>query len=359
MWPDRRLLDLFEIDMPIVQAPMAGAMDAELAIAVAQGGGLGSLPAAMLDAKRLREQVEQFRAGALGKPVNLNFFVHRPPTLNNAREHAWREKLKPYYVEFGIDPAAPVPVSNRAPFDDAFCVVVEELKPKVVSFHYGLPEASLVKRVKAAGCVVISSATTVAEAQWLEKYGCDAIIAQGYEAGGHRGMFLTDDLATQAGTFALVPQIASAVKIPIVATGGIGDARGIVAAMALGASAVQIGTAFLFCPESKITAPHRKALRGVSDEATVMTNVMTGRPARGIVNRVMREVGPISDVAPEFPLAAGALAPLHAKAQAQGSGDFSSMWAGQAAALGRELPAAELMRKLAEEAQALMRRMAG
>jgi nitronate monooxygenase len=357
MWPDRRLLDLFDIEIPIVQAPMAGAMDAALAIAVAQAGGLGSLPAAMLNVQQLREQVEKFGAAAPGKPVNLNFFTHRPPTLNNAREHAWREKLKPYYIEFGIDPAAPVPLSNRAPFDDAFCALVEELKPKVVSFHYGLPEPSLVKRVKAAGCVIMSSATTVAEARWLENNGCDAVIAQGYEAGGHRGMFLTDNLATQIGTFALVPQIAVAVRLPIVATGGIGDARGIVAAMALGASAVQIGTAYLFCPESKIAAPHRAALRTAGDDATVLTNVMTGRPARGIVNRVMRELGPISDVVPEFPLAAGALSPLHAKAQAQDSGDFSSMWAGQAAAFGRELPAGELTIKLAEEAQTLMRRL--
>ena len=358
MWPDRRLLDLFKIDHPIVLAPMAGAMDAELAIAVAQAGGLGSLPVAMLNEQQMRVQLEKFRA-ATDKPINLNFFAHKPPALNNAREHAWREKLKPYYVEFGIDPAAPVPSSNRTPFDASLCAAVEELKPEVVSFHYGLPEAALVRRVKAAGSKVMSSATTVAEARWLEENGCDAVIAQGYEAGGHRGMFLTDNLATQIGTFALVPQIADAVKIPVIATGGIGDARAIAAALALGAAAVQIGTAFLFCPESKISAPHRAALKAARDDGTVLTNVMTGRPARGIVNRVMRELGPISDVAPEFPLAAGALAPLHAKAQAQGSGDFSSMWAGQAAALGREMPAGELTVTLAKEAQALMRQMAG
>ena len=358
MWPDRRLLDLFKIEHPIVLAPMAGAMDAELAIAVAQAGGLGSLPVAMLNEQQMRVQLEKFRA-ATDKPVNLNFFAHKPPVLNNAREHAWRERLKPYYVEFGIDPAAPVPSSNRTPFDAALCAAVEELKPEVVSFHYGLPEAALVRRVKAAGSKVMSSATTVAEARWLEANGCDAVIAQGYEAGGHRGMFLTDNLATQIGTFALVPQIVDAVKLPVIATGGIGDARAIAAALALGAAAVQIGTAFLFCPESKISAPHRAALKAARDDGTVLTNVMTGRPARGIVNRVMRELGPISDVAPEFPLAAGALAPLHAKAQAQGSGDFSSMWAGQAAALGRELPARELTLRLVAETQALMRRMAG
>ena len=359
MWPDRRLLDLFGIELPIVLAPMAGAMDTELAIAVAQAGGLGSLPVAMLDAAKLRAQVENFRAAAPGKPINLNFFTHKPPSLNNAREHAWRERLKPYYAELGIDPAAPVPSSNRTPFDATLCAAVEELKPAVVSFHFGLPDVALVERVKAAGCKVMSSATTVAEARWLEDRGCDAIIAQGTEAGGHRGMFMTDNLATQVGSFALVPQIVDAVKLPVIAAGGITDARGIVAALALGAAAVQIGTAFLFCPESKILPPHRAALKAARDDGTVLTNVMTGRPARGIVNRVMCELGPVSDIAPEFPLAGGALAPLHAKAQAQGSGDFSSMWAGQAASLGREMPARELTVKLADEARALMRRMAG
>ncbi|MGA2566487.1 MAG: nitronate monooxygenase [Pseudolabrys sp.] len=358
MWPDRRLLDLFRIDHPIVLAPMARAMDAELAIAIAQAGGLGSLPAGMLNEQQMRAQVEKYRA-ATGKPLNLNFFAHKPPVPNNARAHAWRERLKPYYTEFGIDPAAPVPSSNRAPFDAALCSAVEDLKPEVVSFHYGLPEAALVERVKAAGCVVMSSATTVAEARWLEAQGCDAVIAQGIEAGGHRGMFLTDDLATQIGTFALVPQIADAVTVPVIATGGIGDARAIAAALTLGASAVQLGTAFLFCPESKITAPHRAALKTVRDDGSVLTNVISGRPARGLINRAIRELGPISDIAPEFPLAGGALAPLHAKAQAQGSGDFSGMWAGQAAALGRELPARELTLRLVQETQALMQRMTG
>jgi len=358
MWPDRRLLDLFGIEHPIVLAPMAGAMDAELAIAVAHAGGLGSLPSALLDAEKLRGQVAQFNATAPGKPVNLNFFVHRPVVPNNAREHAWREALKPYYAELGIDPAAPVPVSNRAPFDDALCQVVEEVKPRVVSFHFGLPDAALVARVKATGSVVIGAATTVAEARWLEAHGCDVVIAQGLEAGGHRGNFLSDNLAAQVGTFALVPQVADAVKVPVIAAGGISDARGIAAAFALGASAVQIGSAYLHCPESKVLPPHRAALRSTGDDSTVVTNVMTGRPARGIVNRVMRELGPISTLAPEFPLAGGALAPLHAKAQANGSGDFSSMWAGQAAGLGRALPARELTLALVEETQQVLRNMA-
>jgi nitronate monooxygenase len=358
MWPDRRLLDLFGIEHPIVLAPMAGAMDAELAIAVAQAGGLGSLPSALLNAEKLRDQVAQFQAAAPGKPVNLNFFAHRPAVPNNAREHAWRETLSPYYAELGIDPHAPVPASNRAPFDDALCQVVEEIKPRIVSFHFGLPEASLVKRVKGAGCIVVGCATTVAEARWLEANGCDVVIAQGFEAGGHRGIFLSDNLAAQVGTFALVPQVADAVSVPVIAAGGVADARGIAAALALGASAAQIGSAYLHCPESKILAPHRAALKDAGDDSTVVTNVMTGRPARGIVNRVMRELGPLSAVAPEFPLAGGALAPLHAKAQAQASGDFSSMWAGQAAGLGRAMPARALTLQLVEETQQILRKMA-
>jgi nitronate monooxygenase len=349
MWPDRRLLELFKIELPIVQAPIAGAMDCELTIAAAEAGALGSLPCAMLNADQIREQMEKIRART-NKPVNLNFFCHRPPALNNAREARWRDRLAPYYRELGIDPAAPVPSSNRTAFDAAMCDVVEETKPEAVSFHFGLPEPRLLERLKAGGFVVVSSATTAAEACWLEQHGVDAIIAQGNEAGGHRGMFLTDDLAAQAGTFALVPQVVDAVKVPVIAAGGITDARGIAAAFALGAAGVQIGTAYLWCPESKISAPHRAALKSARDDGTALTNLMTGRPARGIINRLMREVGPVSDVAPEFPLAAGALAPLRAKAEAQGSGDFSPMWAGQAAALGRAMPAAELTKRLAAEA---------
>jgi nitronate monooxygenase len=354
MWPNNRLIDLLGIEFPIVQAPMAGAMDWELAAAAAEAGALGSLPCAMLNADQVREQMAKIRAHTK-KPINLGFFCHTPPLLNNEREARWRETLAPFYRELGIDPAAPVPSSNRAAFDSAFCDVVEEIKPEVVSFHFGLPEPGLLKRIKAAGAVVLSSATTAAEARWLETRGADVIIAQGYEAGGHRGMFLTDDVATQVGTFALVPLVVDAVKVPVIAAGGITDARAIAAAFALGAAGAQIGSAYLWSPEAKISAPHRAALNGAPSDATALTNLMTGRPARGIINRVMRELGPISDLAPEFPLAAGALAPLRAKAEAQGSGDFSPLWAGQAAALGRALPAGELTRKLAAEALAHMR----
>jgi nitronate monooxygenase len=349
MWPNQRLIELFHIELPIVQAPVAGAMDWELAVAAAEAGALGSLPCAMLNADQVREQMAKIRART-EKPINLNFFCHTRPVLSNEREARWRERLAPYYRELGIDPAAPVPSSNRTAFDDAFCDVVEELAPAVVSFHFGLPEPDLVNRVKATGAVVLSSATTADEARWLEAHGADAVIAQGYEAGGHRGMFLTDDLAAQVGTFALVPQIVDAVKVPVIAAGGITDARGIAAAFALGAAGAQIGTAYLWSPEARISAPHRAALERAPSDATAVTNLMTGRPARGIINRVMREIGPVADVAPDFPLAAGALAPLRAKAEAQGSGDFSPMWAGQAASLGRALPAGELTKKLAAEA---------
>ena len=292
------------------------------------------------------------------KPVNLNFFCHTPPVLNNAREARWRERLAPYYRELAIDPAAPVPSSNRTAFNSIMCDVVEETKPEVVSFHFGLPEAGLLQRLKAGRFLVMSSATTAAEARWLEARGVDVVIAQGNEAGGHRGIFLSDDIATQAGTFALVPQVVDAVKVPVIAAGAVTDARGIAAAFALGAAGVQIGTAYLWCPEAKISAPHRAALKSARDDGTALTNLMTGRPARGIINRLMREVGPISEVAPEFPLAAGALAPLRAKAEAQGSGDFSPLWAGQAASLGRDMPAGQLTKALAAEALERMRALA-
>ncbi len=354
MWPDRRLIDLLGIEHPIVQAPMAGAMDWELAAAVAEAGGLGSLPCGMLSPQQIREQMDKIRART-GKPINLNFFCHAAPELNNAREAAWRNRLAPYYRELGVDPAAPVPSSNRAPFDAAQCELVLELKPQVASFHYGLPDAAFVRRIKETGARVLCSATTVGEARELEAQGADAVIAQGLEAGGHRGMFLTDDLAAQLGTFALVPQIVDAVAVPVIAAGGIVDARAIAAAFALGASGVQIGTGYLFCPEAKIAAPYRAALAEADARGTTMTNVFSGRPARGVVNRFIREVGPSSELAPEFPLATGAVMPLRAKAEAQGSGEFTPLWAGQAAPLGRAMPAGELTRTLAQEALARMR----
>ena len=357
MWPDRRLLDLFKTEFPIVLAPMAGVMDHELVIAAAQGGALGSLPCAMITAEKAREQIKIFRQ-RVSAPLNLNFFCHTPVAADPAREAGWKARLMPYYNELGLDPAAPVNAANRAPFDEAMCALVEEMKPEVVSFHFGLPDHALVKRVKAAGSIVMSSATIVKEAIWLEENGADVIIAQGAEAGGHRGMFLTENIAQQPGTFALVPQVVDAVKVPVIAAGGIADGRGIAAAFALGASGVQIGSAYLRCPESKVIAAARAMLAQAQDDSTVITNVMTGRPARGVANRVIREAGPISPDAPAFPHAATSLAPLKAAAEKLGKVDFTSLWAGQAVRMGRDMPATELTRALAGAALARLSSLA-
>lgn len=357
MWSGRRIQDLFGIELPIIQAPMAGSVGSEMVIAVSEAGGLGSLPCAMLSPEQMRNEISIIRQRT-SRPINLNFFCHQPPQADAAREAAWKRRLEGYYNELGLDPRAPAPSAARAPFDSTMCDLVEEFTPKVVSFHFGLPERALLERVRATGANIISSATTVDEARWLEDQGCDAIIAQGYEAGGHRGVFLPNDISTQAGTMALVPQVVDAVKVPVIAAGGIGDARGVAAAFVLGASAVQIGTAYLFCPEAKVSPLHRDALKRAKDNNTVLTNVFTGRPARGIANRVVREVGPMSDLAPEFPLAAGAIAPLRTKAETAGSGDFSPLWSGQAAAFGREIPAGDLTRQLGAEVLAHLSRFA-
>ncbi len=351
-WPDRRILDLFHIELPILQGPMAGASTPEMAIAVSEAGGLGALPCAQYDLAGARAALAQVRA-ATRRPINVNFFCHTMPQPDAAEEQRWRARLAGYYREMGLDPAMPFPAGGRTPFDAAFCAWIEEARPEIASFHFGLPEPALLQRVKASGAKVIASATTVREAKWLAERGCDAIIAMGYEAGGHRGNFLTEDptrdMTRQVGTFALVPQVADAVKVPVIAAGGIGDARGI-AAGGIGASAVQLGTAYLFTPEAKIPAYHRAALQTVADDETMVTNLFTGRPARGIANRIMREIGPLSADTPHFPLAGGGLIPLRKVSEAAGSGDFSNMWAGQAARLGVEMPAGALTRKLAEEA---------
>lgn len=354
MWPDRRLLDLFAVDHPIVQAPMAGANGPPLAIAVARAGGLGSLATAMLDPAGARAELDEFRRGA-DRSVNVNFFCHTTPAADAAREARWRERLARYRGEFGLDAAAQAAGPARRPFDATMCEWVEEARPRVVSFHFGLPAAALLERVRRAGCVIVSSATTVAEARWLADRGVDAIVAQGAEAGGHRGMFLTEDISTQPGTFALVPQVVDAVAVPVIAAGGVADARGVVAAFALGAAGVQIGTAYLLTSEARTSAVHRAALRTAGADSTAITNVFTGRPARGVLNRLMREVGPVDPTAPEFPLAAGAVQPLRAAAEAAGSGEFSPLWAGQAVALAREVGAGELTRELAERALAVLR----
>ena len=337
---------LFGIELPIIQAPMAGATTPEMVIAVSEAGGLGSLPAAMYTPDGLRAALEVVRKGT-SRPINVNFFCHAIPADDPARMTAWRRRLRPYYLEEGLDPDASAAGAERTPFDEELCAIVEEYRPEVVSFHFGLPAAELLERVRRSGAKVISSATTADEARWLEARGVDAVIAMGAEAGGHRGMFLTDDLSTQLGTFALVPRIVDAVDVPVIAAGGIADARGVASALALGAAAVQIGTAYLFTPEANIHPVYRAALSS-GERRTAITNVFTGRPARGIVNRLMTELGPIDDAVPAFPGAATAVRPLRAAAEAAGRDDFSLLWAGESFPLGRPMSAAELTRSLGE-----------
>jgi len=334
-------------ELPLIQAPMAGVQLSALTIAVCKAGGLGSLPCAMLSVEAMRNELAAIRA-ATERPFNVNFFVHTPPAADPRREASWRAAFAPYYREYGIDPESIPAGPGRAPFTAEAADALEEFKPAVVSFHFGLPPADLVRRMQKWGCKILASATTVDEARWLEAHGADAVIAQGVEAGGHRGNFLSDDISTQPGTFALVPQVVRAVKVPVIAAGGIADAKGVAAARALGASAVQIGTAYLLCPEATTSAVHRAALKSEAARNTALTNLFTGRPARGIVNRVMRELGPINAAAPAFPLATSAITPLRGKAEAQGRGDFSPLWSGQNATGCREIPAGELTRALAQ-----------
>ena len=340
------LQDLLGVELPIIQAPMAGAQGSALALAVCAAGGLGSLPAAMLGIQALHDELAVLRAGT-SRPLNVNFFCHTPPRPDAAREAAWRETLAPYYRELGIDPRADVAAALREPFSDETADVLAQFEPAIVSFHFGLPRPELLARVRRWGAKVLASATTLDEAHWLEQQGVDAIIAQGVEAGGHRGMFLSDDLNTQAGTFALLPQIVRAVRCPVIAAGGIADAAGVAAARAFGAAGVQVGTAYLLCPEATTSAVHRAALQQAGPAQTAFTRLFSGRPARGIVNRLMRELGAMSSLAPEFPLASAALAPLRAKAERSGSGDFSPLWSGQNASGCRAVPAAELTHELA------------
>lgn len=339
------LTSLLGTVLPIIQAPMAGAQGFALAAAVSNAGGLGSLPGAMLDADGLRRELIALKSQT-AKPFNVNFFCHEPPVESAEREAAWRLALAPYYQQFGLDLDAVQAGPARAPFDHAAADVLSVLQPAVVSFHFGLPSHALLARVRALGAKIIACATTVVEARWLELQGVDAIIAQGLEAGGHRGLFLSEDLTTQMGTFALLPQIVRAVDKPVIAAGGIADAAGVAAAMTLGAAGVQIGTAYLLCPEATTSRVHRAALKSTGSQHTALTNLFSGRAARGIVNRLMKELGPLSERAPPFPLAAAAVAPLRQRAESEGSADFSPLWSGQNASRCREIPAAQLTREL-------------
>jgi nitronate monooxygenase len=345
------MLKELNIKLPIIQAPMAGAADSKLAIAVCKAGGLGSLACPTLSIDQIRKEVELFRKECPSSPLNLNFFCHKDLETNSEIDEKWKKTLTPYYEEYKLDPDLSVQGLSRKPFNEETCSLMEELKPEVISFHFGLPDPVLLKRVRKIACKIISTATTVTEAIWLEQNGCDAIIAQGLEAGGHRGMFLSEDISTQVGSFALIPRIVDSVRVPVIAAGGIADGRGMASALILGASAVQIGTAYLFTHEAKISILHQNALLSNRVDETALTNIFSGRPARGIMNKIMNDIGPMTNEAPPFPYAGFALAPLKAAAEKLGSDHFSSLWAGQAAGLLSEIISAEAFtKKIAQDA---------
>ena len=341
----QKALDI-DIRFPVIQAPMAGVQDSLLAIAVANAGGLGSLPCAMLGPEQIREELLAITQHTK-HPFNVNFFCHEPPTIDPAKEAAWRALLAPYYAEFGLDIQSVTSGPGRAPFNEQLTEVLEEFKPAVVSFHFGLPNASLLAKVKSWGSRVLSTATTADEAIWLQAQGVDAIIAQGVEAGGHRGIFLGTDLAGQLSTFDLLEKIIGSVTVPVIAAGGIASAKTVAAAMAAGAAGVQVGTSYLRCPEATTSDLHRAALARATTTDTVLTNLFTGRPARAIRNRLIEELGAIREGLPDFPLTATAIAPLRSFAQKQGLDDFSSLWSGTDTSGCRPIPAAEITRELA------------
>ncbi|MBX9685032.1 MAG: nitronate monooxygenase [Hyphomicrobium sp.] len=355
------LIDRLALTYPIIQAPMAGSNDAELAIAVSEAGALGSLPAALMTHNQLHDQLQKIKAST-NRPYNVNFFCHSMPEPAPEGEALWRSYWASHYERLGLHSDTPNANTSRAPFDAESCSLVEQHKPAVVSFHFGLPAQDLLQRVRATGAVILSTATTVAEARWLEANGVDIVIAQGSEAGGHRGMFLFDDLVDdiqrQPSTLSLVPQIVDAVRVPVIATGGIADGRGLAAALTLGAVMAQIGTAYLLCPEAKPTALHREALSKAGSSDTAFTNIFTGRPARGIINTAMRASGCLNRQAPQFPFAGNVLGPLRARAESQSDSGYSPLWAGQSVAMARPMPAAELTRSIAEEARMVLNRTA-
>lgn len=313
--------------LPVIQAPMAGVQNAQLAIAVSEAGGLGSLPAAMLSLSELEQQLTLLQQGT-SKPYNVNFFCHQPPEHNPGIEAQWLQLLQPYFDEYGVDSGIQL-TSARQPFSTEAADILAHFKPAVVSFHFGLPEPRLLAYLKSWGAVILASATTVAEGRWLQEHGADAVIAQGLEAGGHRGHFLSDDLSLQMGTFALVPQLVNALDIPVIAAGGIVGRHTARAALALGAAGVQAGTAYLLSHEATTSPLHREALQSEQAGHTALTRVMTGRPARGIINRLMADLGPQQALAPAFPLPGSALGALRQQAETQGKTDFTPLWTGQ------------------------------
>ena len=314
------------ITLPVVQAPMAGSQGSELALAVAQTGGLGSIPAAMLSAEQLESELSIMQAAKL--PYNVNFFCHQPPVEQADAMLRWQQRLQPYFDDYELDSTKIPSAASRQPFNQATADLVAPFRPPVVSFHFGLPEQGLLDQVKSWGSVVMSSATTVAEAIWLQEHGADVVIAQGVEAGGHRGLFLSHDLDLQLPLSELLPACLEHLRIPVIAAGGMGTAEQVQEVLSQGAVAAQIGTTYLLCHESKSNALQRQALKSARAGTTQLTNIFSGRPARGITNWAMQELGPISDQVPAFPLAGNAMGMLRQGAEAQGRDDFTPLWSG-------------------------------
>lgn len=338
--------DLLGIELPIIQAPMAGVQDSALTIAVCQAGGLGSLPCGMLSIDKIISEIQIIRK-ATDKPFNLNFFCHEMPEYDDKQHAEWQAVLNPYFTELDVPCERSPGGASRIPFNHDVADAIEPFRPEIISFHFGLPEKSLLDRVKGWGTKVLSTATTVEEALWLESRGVDGIIVQGVEAGGHRGMFLSNDITTQIGTLSLVPQIVNNVSVPVIAAGGIADSAGVKAALTMGASAVQIGTAYLLCSEATTSPLHRAALKSAASQHTAMTTLFSGKPARGIVNRVMKELGYLHPATPSFPYASIEMTQLRTVAEARNSDDFSPLWSGQNTSGCKEISAFELTQELA------------
>ncbi|WP_281214010.1 NAD(P)H-dependent flavin oxidoreductase [Shewanella insulae] len=345
---------LLGTELPIIQAPMAGVQDSKLAIAVANAGGLGSIPCGMLSPAQVIDEVKRFRA-AISAPLNLNFFCHELPPFDTRAQARWHELLAPYFDELGIAADLGQGGASRMPFNHEIADAIEAFKPEVISFHFGLPQEELLKRVRSWGAKVISSATTVAEAEYLVARGVDGIIVQGVEAGGHRGMFLSDDVSTQVELEPLLTEIASRVDAPLIAAGGIGDGHAVQAALAMGACAVQVGSAYLLCDEANTSSLHRAAIENAIkvEGSTALTNLFSGRPARGLVNRAMSELGPINDVAPAFPYATNLMAQLRKASEARDTSDFSPLWCGQNVGSCKKISAGEMTLALMQQVMQL------
>lgn len=355
------LCEKLGIDHPVVLAPMAGVTNATLVSAVANAGGLGSHGCAATQPDQLTVEIDKIRQ-ATNRPFNLNFFVHAPPGDNAEREERLRGLLQPLFDELGLGDV-PAASDDLLPFGPAHLEALLDDPPPIVSFHFGLPAPELLTPLKEKGCTILSTATTVAEAQWLEAHGADVVIAQGSEAGGHQGLFLDDphgrnDLDTAIGTMALVPQVVDAVSVPVIAAGGIADGRGLAAALCLGAQAAQIGTAFLLKAETNLDPAYRTALSAATGEGTRITRSFSGRPARAIRNRYLETMLPAEGELPDFPVPLLLNAALRAKDAAAGRTDLSSFWAGQAVALAQPETAASFVEDIVEEAQTILKALA-